>query len=113
MASAAKGRQVFGARCAGRHAATSGAPPGPGPNLAGRLGRRVPDDAGFDSSPALRAARGAGQAWDGALLQRVLADPEAVPPGLWLGADGPRAAAGHAAVAGLIARTGAGARRAD
>jgi cytochrome c len=102
---AAEGRQVFEARCAGCHAATPGAAPGAGPNLAGVLGRRVAGDADFDYSPALLAARDAGQAWDAGLLQRFLADPEEMFPGLWMGANGLRDAADRAAVAAYLAGT--------
>jgi cytochrome c len=105
LALAAEGRQVFEARCAGCHAAVPGAAPGAGPNLAGVLGRGVAGDAAFDYSPALRAAREAGQAWDGALLQRFLADPEDMFPGLWMGANGLRDAADRAAVAAFLAGT--------
>ena len=103
VALAAEGQQVFEAHCAGCHAAASGAAPGAGPNLAGVVGRRVAGDADFDYSPALRAAREAGQAWDGPLLQRFLADPEAMFPGLWMGANGLREAADRAAVAAYLA----------
>jgi cytochrome c len=103
LALAAEGRQVFAARCAGCHAATPDAPPGAGPNLAGVVGRRIAGDAAFDYSPALRAAREAGQAWDAGLLQRFLADPEAMFPGLWMGANGLRDAADRAAVAAFLA----------
>lgn len=112
-AAAAEGGQVFEARCAGCHAAVPGAPPGPGPNLAGLLGRRVAGDAGFDYSPALLAAREAGQAWNADLLRRFLQDPEAMFPGLWMGANGLREAADRAAVAAFLAGTGAGPARAD
>jgi cytochrome c len=105
LALAADGRQVFETRCAGCHAAAPGAPPGAGPTLAGVLGRRVAGDAAFDYSPALLAARDAGQAWDGPLLQRFLADPEDMFPGLWMGANGLREAADRAAVAAFLAGT--------
>ena len=102
---AAEGRQVFEARCAACHAAMPGAPAGAGPNLAGVIGRRIAGDAAFDYSPALLAAREAGQVWDAGLLQRFLADPEAMFPGLWMGANGLRDAADRAAVAAFLAGT--------
>ena len=105
MAMAAEGRQVFEARCAACHAAMPGAPAGAGPNLAGVIGRRIAGDAAFDYSPALLAAREAGQVWDAGLLQRFLADPEAMFPGLWMGANGLRDAADRAAVATFLAGT--------
>ena len=48
--------------------------------------------------PALRDARAAGLMWDGALLERFLADPEDVFPGTWMGTNGLRAASDRAAV---------------
>jgi cytochrome c len=105
LAMAAEGRQVFAARCAACHAAAPGAAPGAGPNLAGVLGRRVACDAAFDYSPALLAAREAGQAWDAGLLQRFLEDPEAMFPGLWMGANGLRDAADRSAIAAFLAGT--------
>lgn len=102
-AKAVEGGQVFAARCAGCHATVPGAPPGAGPNLAGLIGRRLAGDPAFDYSPVLLAAREAGQAWDAGLLQRFLADPEAMFPGLWMGANGLREAADRAAVATFLA----------
>lgn len=104
-----EGRAIFDARCASCHAMEPGAPPGPGPNLAGLAGRRVGGDPAFGYSPALEAARATGQAWDGALLERFLADPDAMFPGLWMGENGLRDAADRAAVVRLL--TGAPAAR--
>lgn len=98
-----EGRAVFEARCASCHAATAGAPPGPGPNLAGLAGRRVGSDPEFGYSPALEAARAAGQVWDGTLLDRFLADPDAMFPGLWMGENGLRDAADRTAVVRFLA----------
>lgn len=103
LAAGQEGRAVFEARCASCHAVAAGAPPGPGPNLAGLAGRRVGGDPDFGYSPALEAARAAGQVWDGALLERFLADPDAMFPGLWMGENGLRDAADRAAVARLLA----------
>lgn len=97
-----EGRAVFEARCASCHATEAGAPPGPGPNLAGLFGRRVGGDPEFGYSPALEAARVTGQVWDGALLERFLADPDAMFPGLWMGENGLRDAADRAAVVRLL-----------
>jgi cytochrome c len=96
---------VFEARCTSCHAAVAGAPPGAGPNLAGVLGRRVGGDAGFGYSPVLEAAGAAGRVWDAAMLERFLADPEAMFPGLWMGGNGLREAADRAAVAAFLAGT--------
>jgi cytochrome c len=103
-ARAQDGALVFASRCAACHAVRAGAPAGPGPNLAGLLGRRLGGDAGFDYSPALGAAREAGQVWDRALLDRYLADPEETVPGNWMGANGLRAPADRAAVVEYLAR---------
>ncbi len=99
------GALVFAARCASCHALRPGAPAGPGPNLAGLLGRRVGGDAGFDHSPALEAAREAGRVWDRALLDRYLADPDGIFPGNWMGENGVRAPADRAAVVEHLARS--------
>lgn len=97
-AMAADGRAVFEQRCASCHSLVAEAPAGPGPNLAGLPGRRVGGDPDFDYSPVLQAAREAGQVWDAAMLDRFLADPEEMFPGLWMGGNGLRAAADRAAV---------------
>jgi cytochrome c len=56
----------------------------PGPGLAGLLGRKVGGDAAFDYSPVLRKARAEGLAWDEARLDKFLADPDEMFPGLWM-----------------------------
>ena len=99
------GRAVFEARCASCHAVAAGAPPGAGPNLAGVVGRRVGGDAGFDYSPVLEGARQEGGVWDAAMLERFLADPEEMFPGLWMGNNGLRAAEDRAAVAAFLQTT--------
>ena len=102
-AAAAEGEAVFRRHCANCHAVAAGAPAGPGPNLAGVAGRRVGGDPGFDYSPVLQGAGEAGQRWDAAMLERFLVDPEAMFPGLWMGANGLREAADRAAVARYLA----------
>ena len=94
-AAAAEGEAVFRRHCANCHALAPGAPPGPGPHLGG--------DPGFDYSPVLQAANEAGQRWDVAMLERFLVDPEAMYPGLWMGANGVREAGDRAAVARYLA----------
>jgi cytochrome c len=102
---AARGRAVFEARCASCHASLEAGREGlPGPRLADLLGRGVAGDPAFDYSPALEAARG--RAWDAATLDRFLADPEAMFPGLWMGENGVRDAADRAAVVRFL--TGGG-----
>ena len=102
VAAEERGRAVFEARCASCHAVAAGAPPGAGPNLAGVVGRRVGGDPGFDYSPVLEEARQEGRVWDAALLERFLADPEEMFPGLWMGANGLRAAEDRAAVTAFL-----------
>ncbi|WP_198371388.1 c-type cytochrome [Roseomonas rosulenta] len=84
-AAAQDGRAAFDARCASCHALGASAPAGPGPHLAGLRGRRVGGDPGFDYSPVLRAATGN---WTADRLDRFLADPEEMFPGLWMGGNG-------------------------
>lgn len=93
---------MFAARCASCRAATAGAAPGPGPNLAGVVGRRVGGDPAFDYSPVLEGARRAGQVRDTALLELFLADPEEMFPGLWTGSNALRAVEERAAVAAFL-----------
>ncbi|MBR0645051.1 c-type cytochrome [Plastoroseomonas hellenica] len=102
LAMGQEGRAVFEARCASCHAMEAGAPPGPGPNLAGLAGRRVGGDQAFGYSPALEAARAEGRTWDSALLERFLSDPDAMFPGLWMGENGLREASDRAAVARFL-----------
>ncbi len=86
-AQAQDGRAAFEAHCASCHAVT-GAEALPGPNLRGLIGRRVGGDPAFDYSSVLRDAGARGDAWDAARLDRFLADPEAMYPGLWMGSNG-------------------------
>jgi cytochrome c2 len=94
------GAAVFAARCASCHSAEPEAPPGPGPNLTGLIGRRVGGDPGFDYSPVLRAA--GDQRWDAPMLERFLEDPEEMFPGLWMGGNGLRLSTERAAVARFL-----------
>ena len=100
---AARGRAVFEARCASCHTLAPGDEGLPGPSLAGLIGRRVAGDPGYDYSPALHAAAARGLVWDAAMLDRFLADPEAMFPGLWMGENGVRDAADRAAVVRFLA----------
>jgi cytochrome c len=60
----------------------------PGPNLAGLLGRKIGGDGAFDYSPTLRRARDESLVWDEARLDRFLADPAEMFPGLWMASRG-------------------------
>lgn len=95
------GRAIFEARCAACHALSAAAPPMAGPHLAGLAGRRIGGDPGFDYSPALR---GAGGSWDAVRLDRFLADPEEMFPGVWMGGNGIDEAAQRRAVVEFLMR---------
>lgn len=66
--------------CAACHTFGKGEPNGQGPNLYGLLGRPLASAAGFRYSAAMKAAA-PGKVWDEALLDRWLADTQAVVPG--------------------------------
>ena len=75
----------------------------PGPNLHGVIGRAVGGDAGFDYSPVLRKAREDGLRWDAARLERFLADPAEMFPGLWMSMRGIEDAAERKALVRFLA----------
>ena len=60
----------------------------PGPNLSGLIGRKVGGDAAFDYSPVLRKANSEGLRWDAERVDRFLADPAEMFPGLWMSIRG-------------------------
>lgn len=60
----------------------------PGPNLSGLIGRKVGGDPAFDYSPVLRKANAEGLSWDRERLNRFLADPAEMFPGLWMSIRG-------------------------
>jgi cytochrome c len=60
----------------------------PGPNLAGVVGRTIGGDDAFDYSPVLRKARDDGLRWDVERLEKFLADPAEMFPGLWMSMRG-------------------------
>jgi cytochrome c len=60
----------------------------PGPNLAGVIGRKIGGDEAFDYSPVLRKAREDGLRWDTQRLEKFLADPAEMFPGLWMSMRG-------------------------
>jgi cytochrome c len=98
------GRAVFEQRCASCHAVVPEAEEMAGPNLHGVVGRHVGAAPDFDYSPALEAARRAGDTWDPARLAHFLADPEEMYPGVWMGANGLHAEADRRAVVEFLAR---------
>ena len=75
----------------------------PGPNLAGLIGRKVGGDEAFDYSPALRKARDDGLRWDADQLNRFLADPAEMFPGLWMSIRGVEVTADRAELVRFLA----------
>lgn len=76
---AQRGQQAYEARCGGCHSVEADRV---GPRHAGVVGRRAGSVPGFAYSEALRSS---GLTWDAALLDRWLADPEALVPGQRMG----------------------------
>jgi cytochrome c len=60
----------------------------PGPNLAGIMGRKIGGDEAFDYSPVLRKVNADGLRWDAERLEKFLADPAEMFPGLWMSMRG-------------------------
>ncbi|MES0879783.1 c-type cytochrome [Roseibium sp. SCP14] len=60
----------------------------PGPNLADLKGRRLGGDLDFGYSPVLKEAFEGGDVWTEDLLDRFLADPEGMFPGMWMSYPG-------------------------
>ena len=76
---AERGTQVYESRCGGCHALDANRV---GPAHRGVVGRRAGTAPGFEYSDALRASR---LVWTAALIQRWLANPEALIPGQQMG----------------------------
>ena len=74
----------------------------PGPNLSGLIGRKVGGDPAFDYSPVLRKANAERLSWDNERLDRFLADPAEMFPGLWMSIRGVEDAADRAALVGFL-----------
>jgi cytochrome c len=74
-----RGQQAYEARCGGCHSVDADRI---GPRHAGVVGRRAGSVPGFAYSDALRKS---GLTWDAALLERWLANPEALVPGQRMG----------------------------
>ncbi len=75
----------------------------PGPNLSGLIGRKIGGDEAFDYSPVLRKVRDDGLRWDAARLDKFLADPADMFPGLWMSIRGVEDAADRAALVRFLA----------
>jgi cytochrome c len=73
-----------------------------GPHLANLGGRPLGSAEGFDYSPAFRAAKAQGLAWDRERLLGYLADPDAVVQGGWMSPPTGLSAADRAAVADYL-----------
>jgi cytochrome c len=76
---AQQGKLTYDARCGGCHSVDADRV---GPRHAGLIGRRAGSVPGFAYSDALRKS---GLVWDAALLDRWLANPEALVPGQRMG----------------------------
>jgi cytochrome c len=76
---AERGQQAYEARCGGCHSVDADRI---GPRHAGVIGRRAGSVPGFAYSDALRKS---GLVWDAALVERWLANPEALVPGQRMG----------------------------
>ncbi|MGQ0589088.1 MAG: c-type cytochrome [Sphingosinicella sp.] len=77
-------------QCFACHALEPGRHTPAGPSLAGIVGRPIASQRGFDYSPALRRYAQRERIWTTALLDRFLADPEALVPGTEMGLVGMR-----------------------
>jgi cytochrome c len=86
-ASAEDGAKLF-TPCRACHSLDAAEQGLPGPNLADLIGRKVGGDTAFDYSPVLRKANADGLRWDAARLDRFLADPAGMFPGLWMSIRG-------------------------
>ena len=78
----------------------------PGPNLADLNGRRLGGDPDFEYSPVFEEAFETGDVWAPALLDRFLADPEGMFPGMWMSYQGLDDAGRREALVAFILRNG-------
>lgn len=83
----AQGEQVY-RRCVACHALEPGGNTPAGPTLHAIVGRPIAAERGFDYSPALRRFAASEGNWSPELLDRFLAEPEAVVPGTEMGLIG-------------------------
>lgn len=88
-------------RCAACHSMQAQGTHSPAPSLRGVFGRRAGAAEGFAYSDAMKAAGRHGLIWDGAALDRYLADPEAFVPGTAMPYQGGSAAERAAVIAWL------------
>jgi cytochrome c len=78
-----RGRALF-EPCRACHALDPDAHGMAGPTLGALIGRRVASDPRFDYSPVLRKAAAENRVWSTEMLERFLADPERMFPGMWM-----------------------------
>lgn len=76
-----RGANAFAAECSVCHAASKGAAPGMGPNLAGVIGRNAGSQPGFAYSQAMKSRA---RAWEQDGLQAFIAQPQAEVPGTYM-----------------------------
>ena len=100
-----QGERVYRQNCYACHALEPDGSTPAGPTLHAIVGRPVAADPGFNYSPALRRLATEHDRWTPELLDRFLADPEAVAPGTQMGLIGMDDAAARGA---LINWLGAG-----
>lgn len=86
---AVEGERLY-RQCFACHALEPGANTPAGPSLHAVVGRPIAAEAGFDYSPALRRLAAGHGRWTPELLDRFLADPEALAPGTEMGFPGMR-----------------------
>ncbi|MBC2778374.1 c-type cytochrome [Parasphingopyxis marina] len=80
----ARGERAY-QKCFSCHDLATDSQPLTGPHLGGIVGRRIAAMGGFAYSLEMRAFAGQHEIWTPALLERFLADPQAVVPGNEMG----------------------------
>lgn len=96
-----RGASVYRRVCFSCHALEPGRNTPAGPTLHGLAGRPIAAARGFNYSPALRRFAARERRWTRALLERFLADPEALVPGTEMALP-PLSPADRRAVAGWL-----------
>lgn len=104
---AKRGERVF-LRCFACHSVKPEETKLPGPNLFGVVGRRAASLDGFEYSPAMQARGREGLVWTEAVLDRYIAEPEAVVPGTAMVMNGLTRAQDRADVIAYLKASGQG-----
>ncbi len=94
-----EGRPAAFTQCGVCHSVKPDGKHGLGPNLRGVFGTKAGASAGFKHSAAMKAS---GLTWDGATLDRYLADPRAAVPGTKMAYTGMSDATKRAAIIGWL-----------